>query len=187
MQHLLLLPLLHLLLHTAATHATTTPVLYGLTRVKNSPSCSGAPSGCTQLVHINSHNGTLTKKGNGHQTIAAVGDLGVIDSNNRLYYYLGDGWNGTGTILMALHLQNGSVACAMNLNAHIKTVGIVGGEQSLLISTDKIFVTGLSSAAGPHVILVAPLTASGCLTFQQIGSFPYSGELPVAHSTTVSV
>ena len=61
--HLLLLPLLHLLLHTAATHATTTPVLYGLTRVKNSPSCSGAPSGCTQLVHMNSHNGTLTKKG----------------------------------------------------------------------------------------------------------------------------
>ena len=185
MQHLLLL---FFTLFTATTNATTTPVLYGLTRVKNSPSCSGAPSGCTQLVHINPDNGTLTKKGHGHQTIAAVGDLGVIDSNNSLYYYLGDGWNGTGTILVALHLQNGTVACQMTLNAYIKTVGIVGGEQSLLISNNKIFVTGLSSAAGPHVILVAPLTTSGgCPTFQQIGSFPYSGELPVAHSTTVSV
>ena len=35
------------------------------------------------------------------------------------------------------------------------------------------------------VILVAPLPKNGCPTFQAIGSFPYSGNLPVAHSTTI--
>ena len=64
-------------------------------------------------------------------------DLGVIDSAGGLYYYLGDGWNGTGTSLVALHLKNGSVACETNLNARIKTVAIVGGEQSLSISNGK--------------------------------------------------
>jgi hypothetical protein len=31
------------------------------------------------------------------QTLAAVGDLAVVDDKRGVYYWLGDGWNGTGT------------------------------------------------------------------------------------------
>ena len=171
------------LLTTLFNPATSS--FYGLIRDKNSPSCSGAPSGCTNLVSINPANGTITKLGPGHTTLAAVGDLAKIDADNHIYYYLGDGWNGTGTLLIALDLKTGTERCRTNLNAHIKTLGIVGGEQSLSILNQQIFVTGITSASGPHVILVAPLPKNGCPTFQAIGSFPYSGNLPVAHSTTI--
>ena len=171
------------LLTTLFNPATSS--FYGLIRDKNSPSCSGAPSGCTNLVSINPANGTITKIGPGHTTLAAVGDLAKIDADNHIYYYLGDGWNGTGTLLITLDLNTGTERCQTNLNAHIKTLGIVGGEQSLSIVNQQIFVTGITSASGPHVILVAPLPKNGCPTFQAIGSFPYSGNLPVAHSTTI--
>jgi hypothetical protein len=163
---------------------TTSSQLYGLIRDKNSPSCSGAPSGCSNLVSINPSNGTITKIGTGHPTLAAVGDLAQIDNTHGIYYFLGDGWNGTGTVLIALDVDTGRQLCATNLNDHIKTVGIVGGEQSLSLLNNTLFVTGLSAASGPHTILVAPLVHDGCPTFQSIGSYPYSGSLPVAHSTT---
>ena len=73
--------------------------------------------GCTQLVHVDTATGRLTNIGQGHQPLAAVGeilklppprvlfpstnlavslagDLAVIA--HGVYYYLGDGWNGTG-------------------------------------------------------------------------------------------
>ena len=35
------------------------PELYGLTRVPNSETCSGAPSGCSQLVSVDAASGTV--------------------------------------------------------------------------------------------------------------------------------
>jgi len=176
---------LPLLLFLSACPTTTgSTQLYGIIRDKNSPTCSGALSGCSNLVTINPTNGTVTKIGMGHTTLAAVGDLAQIDTTHDIYYYLGDGWNGTGTLLIALDLNTGHELCATNLNDNIKTVGIVGGGQSLTILNNTIVVTGLSSGSGPHVILVAPLATNGCPVFQSTGSFPYSGTLPVAHSTT---
>jgi hypothetical protein len=168
-------------------HFTKSQELYGLTRAKNNnQTCSGAPSGCTQLVSISSQTGTIKNIGIPVQTLAAVGDLGAIDSWNGIYYFLGDGWNGTGTVLVALSLNDGSEMCKTNLNDRIKTVGIVGGEMSLNIIQKKVFVTGLSSSSGPHVILVSPLSSNGCPSFEQIGQFPYSGSLPIAHSSEIS-
>jgi hypothetical protein len=119
-------------------HFTKSQELYGLTRAKNNnQTCSGAPSGCTQLVSISSQTGTIKNIGIPVQTLAAVGDLGAIDSWNGIYYFLGDGWNGTGTVLVALSLNDGSEMCKTNLNDRIKTVGVVGGEMSLNIIQKK--------------------------------------------------
>ena len=104
------------LLVGTASGTAAPPALYGLTRVRNSAACSGAASGCTQLVSVNATTGTLKNIGNTPvQTLAAVGDLVAIDEAERLYYFLGDGWNGTGTWLVGLSLDSGEevrgVAC----------------------------------------------------------------------------
>jgi hypothetical protein len=94
-------------LHVGAA-AAAPPTLYGLTRVRNSAACTGAVSGCTQLVSVNATTGTLKTIGSTPvQTLAAVGDLVAIDEAERLYYFLGDGWNGTGTWLVGLSLDSG--------------------------------------------------------------------------------
>jgi hypothetical protein len=163
--------------------------MYGLTRVKNSPSCSGAPSGCTQLVSIDVQTGTLVGLGHGVPTLAAVGDLNAIDSEAGIYYFLGDGWNGTGTILVGLSLANGSTVCQRNLNHFVKTEGIVGGGQSLDIVDSVIRITGLPNASSSsHVLLTFPVGTKGCGQGWRMSvktSFPYSGMLPVAHATTL--
>ena len=105
-----------MLLVGTASGTAAPPALYGLTRVRNSAACSGAASGCTQLVSVNATTGTLKNIGNTPvQTLAAVGDLVAIDEAERLYYFLGDGWNGTGTWLVGLSLDSGEevrgVAC----------------------------------------------------------------------------
>ena len=53
--------------------------MYGLVRVANSSSCSGAASGCAQLVAVDPGTGALSKIGVGHQALAALGDLVAID------------------------------------------------------------------------------------------------------------
>ena len=54
--------LLVLFLALACTEAT----LYGLTRVRNSNACSGAVSGCAQLVSVDAATGVLTNIGVSH-------------------------------------------------------------------------------------------------------------------------
>ena len=51
------------------------PAMYGLVRVPNSVSCTGATSGCSQLVAVDQATGVLSKIGAGHKTLAALGDL----------------------------------------------------------------------------------------------------------------
>jgi hypothetical protein len=65
----------------------------------------------------------------------------------------------------------------------------VGGGQSLSLDTvgNRLIVTGLAAADGPHVVLTADLGgndgACGLGTFKKLGTFPYSGSIPVAHSS----
>ena len=40
--------------------------------------------------------------------IAPVGDLGAIDATSKVFYYLGDGLNGSGTTLVGLGTKDGS-------------------------------------------------------------------------------
>jgi hypothetical protein len=90
---------------------------------------------------------------------------------------------------------------------------VVGGGQSLSLDTtsNRLIITGLASAAGPHVVLTADLGSSssthtrtsntstsastsnnaplsglnacGLGPLTTLGTFPYSGKLPVAHSS----
>jgi hypothetical protein len=50
----------------------------------------------------------------------------VISTTHQTYYYLGDGLNGTGTVLMGLSLADGSEVCRSSVKA-IGEIGIVGG------------------------------------------------------------
>ena len=70
--------------------------------------------------------------------------------------------------------------------------GIVGGGQSLTLDAvgNRLITTGLASANGPHVVLTAALGAGGSSSggcglgpFETLGTFPYSGSVPVAHSS----
>lgn len=165
---------------TAAPPAAAKPPrLYGLTRVRNSALCSGALSGCTQLVGVDADTGLLTNIGHGHQPLAAVGDLGVIA--HGVYYYLGDGWNGTGTVLLGVSLRDGTEVCRAGL-PDIAEVGVVGGGQSLSVDTnnDRLVLTGLNQTGTPgqpgeysHVLLTLRLNAShatgGCGPFTRLG------------------
>ena len=66
--------------------------LYGLIRVRNDASCSGAPSGCTALMQINLETGLLTRVGKpAVTTLTSTGDLVAVDSKRGVYFYLGDG------------------------------------------------------------------------------------------------
>jgi hypothetical protein len=162
--------------------------MYGLTRVANSASCSGAPSGCSQLVSVDPTSGVLAQIGVGHQALAALGDLGAIDGRSRTYYFLGGGWNSTRTFLVGLSLDTGKERCNIEL-PHIGEYGIVGGGQSLSLDTvaNRLIITGLAAADGPHVVLTADLGGNdgtcGLGPFQKLGTFPYSGSVPVAHSS----
>ena len=170
------------------------PAMYGLTRVPNSASCSGAPSGCAQLVSIDPHSGVLSPIGHGHQALAALGDLVAIDSHSRTYYFLGGGWNSTATFLVGLSLDTGEERCNVEL-PHIGEYGIVGGGQSLSLDDNagqqrnRLIITGLAAADGPHVVLTAELIdggnggVCGVGPFMTLGTFPYSGTIPVAHSS----
>jgi hypothetical protein len=178
------------LLSTFGT-STATHRLYGLTRVRNGVHCSGAVSGCTQLVAINETTGSLTNIGHGHTPICPVGDLGVIDSRNKIYYYLGDGWNGTGTILYGIGLEDGQEVC----RAFIKTIGeigIVGGGQSLVADTqnNELLIAGLATKNNGstyyHRIMSVPMTG-GCGPFTSLGSFQDADYEPMAHGSEIDV
>ena len=180
----------------ALAAAASSPTLYGLTRVANSASCSGAASGCSQLVAVNPATGGLTPIGAGHLALAALGDLVAIDRGTRTYYYLGGGWNTSGTFLVGLSLDTGAERCNLEVAA-IGEYGIVGGGQSLSLDTagNRLVITGLASADGPHFVLTAALGGSvtgsgtrgsgtcGLGPFEKLGTFPYSGSVPVAHSS----
>lgn len=163
--------------------------MYGLTRVANSASCSGAASGCSQLVSVDPATGTLAKIGVGHQALAALGDLVAIDGRNRTYYFLGGGWNSSATYLVGLSLDTGEQRCSAVVPG-VGEYGVVGGGQSLSLDgrRNRLIITGLASAQGPHVVLAVDLgggiggVVSGCGLFEQLGSFPYSGSVPVAHA-----
>lgn len=175
------------------------PRLYGLTRVRNSALCSGAVSGCTQLVSVDAGTGLLTNIGHGHQPLAAVGDLGVIA--HGVYYYLGDGWNGTGTVLLGVSLRDGREVCRTGL-PEIAEVGLVGGGQSLSVDTknSRLVLTGLNQTGTPgqpgqysHVLLTAPLPrpnashpTGGCGSFTRLGRGFGDGDYePMAHGTGI--
>ena len=169
--------------------AATGPRLYGLTRVKNGPHCSGAVSGCTQLVSVDEKTGTLSNIGHGHTPIAPVGDLGVIDSKREIYYYLGDGWNGTGTVLYGIGLQDGGEVCRAYVK-EIGEVGIVGGGQSMVVdaSTQELVIAGLATKNNGtsyfHKILSAPMQG-GCGPFKDLGTFQDGDYEPMAHGSAI--
>ena len=182
-----------LLTLTCCTGAAPSTAMYGLTRVPNSASCTGAPSGCAQLVSVDPNSGMLSAIGHGHQALAALGDLVAIESHSRTYYFLGGGWNSSATFLVGLSLDNGEERCNIEL-PHIGEYGIVGGGQSLSLDANagqhpnRLIITGLAAADGPHVVLTADIidgngAACGLGPFTKLGTFPYSGNLPVAHSS----
>tara|TARA_B110000208_G_scaffold188398_1_gene248016 strand:- start:520 stop:1482 length:963 start_codon:yes stop_codon:yes gene_type:complete len=135
----------------------------------------------------------LSAIGHGHQALAALGDLVAIESHSRTYYFLGGGWNSSATFLVGLSLDNGEERCNIEL-PHIGEYGIVGGGQSLSLDANagqhpnRLIITGLAAADGPHVVLTADIidgngAACGLGPFTKLGTFPYSGNLPVAHSS----
>lgn len=139
--------------------------------------------------------GELKQIGVGHRALAALGDLVAIDSSSRTYFYLGGGWNSSQTFLVGLSLDTGEERCSVELPS-IGEYGIVGGGQSLSHDTvgNRLIVTGLATADGPHVVLAAALGgrgagnagsegACGLGPFEKLGTFPYSGSVPVAHSS----
>jgi hypothetical protein len=149
----LLLLLLPLLLPPCAPARSPPRLLYGLIRDRNSASCRGAPSGCTQLVSVGRETGTLRKIGGGHTPIAAVGDLRVV--RRGVYYYLGDGLNGTGTVLVGLSVESGAQVCAQVVEGEIAELGEVGGAQSLVLdeARGELILSGIPNATGPHLLL----------------------------------
>ena len=58
-----------------------------------------------------------------------MNDLGVVVDGT--YYLLGDGWNGTGAVLIGISTADGSETCRAYLPS-LAEVGLVGGGQSLL-------------------------------------------------------
>jgi hypothetical protein len=178
----------------AASAAAPAPEMYGLVRVANSASCSGAASGCAQLVSVDPATGALSKIGAGHQALAALGDLVAIDERRRTYYFLGGGWNSSATYLVGLSLDTGAERCSAALPS-IGEYGVVGGGQSLSLDAarDRLIITGLAAPQGPHVALSVDLggaggaggSGDGCGPLTQLGSFPYSGSLPVAHASVL--
>lgn len=185
--------MIHLLLLAVAS---ASPEMYGLKRVANSASCSGALSGCSQLVSVEPSTGVLSQIGVGHQALAALGDLVVIEGHSRTYYFLGGGWNSTLTFLVGLSLDTGEERCNIELPS-IGEYGIVGGGQSLSLDSagNRLIITGLAAADGPHVVLTADLggrgpsisnsdsVSCGLGPFEKLGTFPYSGSVPAAHSS----
>ena len=164
--------------------------LYGLTRVRNSPSCSGAPSGCTQLVSIDSTTGALKNIGAGHTALAAVGDLAVLDAHGEIFYYLGDGLNGTGTVLVGISIHSGEATCYAPVAPIHKQVGAVGGEQSLSIDAarHRLLVSGPvpDDASGHYHHQVFSAALNGVLCpgpFTPLTAFGYADYEPIAHGT----
>ena len=169
--------------------------LFGLTRVRNSASCSGAPSGCTQLVRVNATSGELTNVGGGHTPIAATGDLAVLDKAAGVFYYLGDGLNGSGTVLVGISTQSGAQTCLAPVAAIKAEVGVVGGEQSLILDAPRkrlIIVGPAPDADGSghyhHAALTAALNHGGGGTacpgpFEPLTTFGDADYEPIAHGT----
>ena len=155
---------------------STLPQMYGLTRVPNSASCSGALSGCLQLVGIDLGTGKLSKIGKGHTPLAAVGDLRVVADN--VYYVLADECgkpcNSTGSVLLGISVADGSEVCRRKVPS-LAEVGLVGGGQSLHHDTknSRLILSGLNSTDGgehfTHVLLSAPLKTCG--PFTKLGEF----------------
>ena len=154
----------------------TMPQMYGLTRVANSPSCSGAVSGCLQLVSIDLGTGKLSNIGKGHTPLAAVGDLRVVADN--VYYVLADECgkpcNSTGSVLLGISTTDGSEVCRRKVPS-LAEVGLVGGGQSLHHDTknNRLILSGLNSTDGgkhfTHVLLSSPLKTCG--PFTRLGEF----------------
>lgn len=163
------------------------PALYGLTRVRNSASCSGAVSGCAQLVSIDMSTGVLKNIGHGHTPLSGNNDLGVVVGD--LYYLLGDGWNGTGTVLTGISTKDGSESCRAFLPS-LAEVGLVGGGQSLLHDTKnkRLLLAGLnqsSTGVVTHFLLSAPV--GGCGPFTKLGEFGDGDYEPMAHGSGLDV
>tara|TARA_B110000208_G_scaffold75577_1_gene97173 strand:+ start:41 stop:1150 length:1110 start_codon:yes stop_codon:yes gene_type:complete len=175
-----------------AASSSSPPQLYGLTRIRNSPACSGAASGCSQLVRVDAASGTLTNVGTGHQQLAALGDLVTIDAVHRVYYFLADGWNGTGTWLVGLSLDTGAIVQRKAV-PQIGEFGIVGGGQSLSLDAarSRLIVSGLhqidpiaNATDYEHIVLTAKLVAHNePIVFTQIGTFGDSAYMPIAHAS----
>jgi len=120
--------------------------------------------------------------------------------------FLASGWNSSGTFLVGLSLDTGAELCTVEL-PFIGEYGIVGGGQSLSLDTvgNRLIITGLAAADGPHLVLSADLGSGvhssanrnsidvrnnsgnsgscGLGQFEKLGTFAYSGSVPVAHSS----
>ena len=180
---------------TANAHVHTVPHMYGLTRVANSAKCSGALSGCLQLVSIDLSTGKLTNIGHGHTPLAAVGDLRVVA--NEVYYVLADECgqpcNATGSVLLGISTKDGSELCRRKVPS-LAEVGLVGGGQSFHHDTkhNRLILSGLNSTDGgqtfTHVVLSAPLNAHTCGPFTKLGEFQGDSAFePMAHGSTFDV
>jgi hypothetical protein len=175
--------------------ATARPELFGLTRVKCPAGVPHALSGCAQLVSVDVDTGKLTNIGQGHNPLAAVGDLRVVA--NGVYYVLADNCgqpcNASGTVLLGISLSDGSEVCRADVPS-LAEVGLVGGGQSLSHDTKngRLVLTGPNSTDGgqsyTHRLLTAPLaTQNGrggsCGPFTRVGEFGDADFEPMAHGS----
>ena len=153
------------------------PALYGLTRVKCPAGVPHAISGCAQLVSVD--DGKLTNIGEGHNPLAAVGDLRVITDD--VYYVLADNCGGpcnaTGTVLLGISLKDGSEVCRAEVPTFAE-IGLVGGGQSMShdAKNKRLLLSGMNSTDGgksyTHVLLSASLATPGsCGPFTRVGTF----------------
>ena len=87
-----------------------------------------------------------------------MGDLTTIDSEKRIFYYLGD--TSSGTTLLGLNMKDGSVACQGVVP--LREIGYVGIAQSIDydMENDNLVISGLAegNTTGHSV-----LRTSGCV------------------------
>ena len=175
--------------------SSAAPALYGLTRVKCPAGVPHAISGCAQLVSVDGMTGKLTNIGEGHNPLAAVGDLRVITDD--VYYVLADNCGGpcnaTGTVLLGISLTDGSEVCRAEVPTFAE-VGLVGGGQSMShdAKNKRLLLSGMNSTDGgksyTHVLLSASLATPGsCGPFTRVGSFGDADYEPMAHGSELDV
>ena len=116
-----------------------------------------------------------------------MGDLTTIDSEKRIFYYLGD--TSSGTTLLGLNMKDGSVACQGVVP--LREIGYVGIAQSIDydMENDNLVISGLAegNTTGHSV-----LRTSGCVEgstnigkLEHVGIFGDGTFAPMLHASAI--